>query len=294
MDDTTPRSSPSSTPVKRYANDAHVPSPSNTSSSALAIPAVPHPSSGKHATGHRKSLTPHNTPDRFIPRTPLTFLSNSPSTPSIYTASSVTSSLDWHIQTPTSSAGTTYHLVEPWATSTPRKSSGSSLGNPLHIEISSSGSSYSIDGSTIDASATAPSPLRKMDHLFPIPSSPPIILPSAQLLELSPNIHPDANTQHSIASPFVNLNSSPSPRSVKPGPVSYISPLNSARRRDPAALRRGSNLSHQMNALDLDDSRADDPTYDADDDDTDDGVAPAGDALVPWPAPSHPSSSALV
>ena len=292
LDPSIPIPTPIPTPAhaKPPVTNTHPSSPLNPTSS-LAIPSLRRAST-RGLYGHRKSLTPNNTPDRFTPRTPLTYLSNSPSGTS---NSSYASSIGWHLQTPTAPAHAGVHFADPSphelpppATFAPRKSSAPSLGYQMHIKIPSCNSSDSstTSGSPGDTSFNAPSPLDKMDHLCSIPPSPPIVMPSAQLLELPPNFHPDAHCQHSIASPFVNLNSSASPMSAKPGPVSAISPLVTTHRRGRNFWRRGSNLAHEMNAIDLNDTYdPDESKYDADAD-TDDGH----DALVPSPTRTDHSS----
>lgn len=218
---------------------------------------------------HRKPFPP--TPDsapRLTPRTPLSFLANSPSIGSNFSRISSASSLGWRLLTPPQSPQFTGlpspspHQLPPANLNLAKTSN--SFDGPLNVKIRSSRSSeMSTDGGSdsSDNQRHIPSPLDKLNYLQSIPASPPIVVPSAQLLEMPPNTIPAAASQHSIASPFVNLNSSPSPRGAKPGPLSSISPLVNARRQ--LANRRGSGLAHEMNRLELD-NVGDDTGYDAD------------------------------
>jgi hypothetical protein len=107
-----------------------------------------------------------------------------------------------------------------------------------------------------------PTLLDRLSYLQTGPASPPIVVPPAQLLETPPNREPDSAHQHSIASPFVNLNTGvPTPQFPFP---------NSALRT--AGDRRRSSLINEWTAP------SDDPihdTTDADDTDTDDDPDPA-------------------
>jgi hypothetical protein len=107
-----------------------------------------------------------------------------------------------------------------------------------------------------------PTLLDRLSYLQTGPASPPIVVPPAQLLETPPNREPDSAHQHSIASPFVNLNTGvPTPQFPFP---------NSALRT--SGDRRRSSLINEWTAP------SDDPihdTTDADDTDTDDDPDPA-------------------
>jgi len=95
-----------------------------------------------------------------------------------------------------------------------------------------------------------PSPLDKLDYLHAIPPSPPVVDPT-QLLVLSPETNPDVNAQHSIASPFVNHNPSPSP--VIPSPLLHSLRLFPNE-------QRGSFLARDFDRLDIEHDDNDDHT----------------------------------
>ena len=268
-------------------------SPLNPASNAHPIPLAGRRPSATGLPYARKPLAPNtpNTPTRFMPRTPLSFLSHSPSSTFSHAShQSSASSIGWQLRTPLTTTNSMTGFPAPSPMDLPPanlallnklKSNHRLSNSPLHIKIPSSMSTSSI-GSTGSPShgLHMPSPLDKLDHLQSIPASPPILVPCAQLLELAPNTRPDATTQHSIASPFVNLHSSPSPRSAQPGPVSSISPFLNARRRQLAA-RRGSTLARELDRLEID---VDDAGHDAD-------TVDDADSRVPSPNPAGPTVS---
>ena len=206
---------------------------------------------------YSRKPSPAMSPPRFSPRSPLSFLSNSP-TSTISLHSSASSSTGPQPRTRVSSATLSLDFpslndLSPAALVNHSKSDSSPA--PHHIKIPSSNSSsvgYPPSSSSSDKSHM-PSPLDKLGHLYSIPPSPPVLDP-AHLLGLPPNTNPDTNIQHSIASPFVNLHSSSTP-------MDHPSPRLSQRRRD-ACPRSGSCLARELDRLDID--RDDAAGYDAD------------------------------
>nr|XP_019050580.1 Grx4 family monothiol glutaredoxin [Kwoniella bestiolae CBS 10118]OCF29510.1 Grx4 family monothiol glutaredoxin [Kwoniella bestiolae CBS 10118] len=210
----------------------------------------PTPTSPTKPTGNKSLLPP--APSRFTPRTsPLQFLSNSPTN----SVSSTASSNTWVLRTPAQSASSMpgYGMDQPPKRPFTGRAPNSS---PAHVNVKipspSTPSSFGSNGfntpnsSIIRNKPHMPSPLDKLDYLHSIPPSPPILDPS-QLLVLPPTPNPDIQTQHPIASPFVNL--SPSPRGLsKPGAGIGLSGLSPSPRRRTSNLgpRRGSNLAVEI------------------------------------------------
>lgn len=269
-------------------------SPLNPASSPHAI-AIPRRLS---ATGYpygRKSFSYNspNTPTRFLsPRTPLSFLAHSPTTSSNVSHLSSSSSVGWQLRTPTTTANSASDLPSPSPASLPpadlplanRSSTHSANCSKIHnVKFPHTGAAFGEhNGSPSFGLRTGrPSPLdNKFAYLQSIPPSPPIMIPSAQLLEMDPTPGVNVNTQYSIASPFVNLKLSPSPPLAKPGPVSAISPLLTGSRRS-SADRRGSSLARELHQLDVTDGRsASQPN-----------IPPNQIARVPEPNPASPTVS---
>jgi hypothetical protein len=137
------------------------------------------------------------------------------------------------------------------------------------------------DGSPSFGSRTGrPSPLdNKLAYLQSIPTSPPITIPSARLLESGSTSGMDVNARHSNASASVNITSFPSPPRANPGSFLADSPLLVERRRI-SADRRRSSLAHELNQLNFPDDTA---CPDIDN---------ATDPITPVPAP-NPASPAI-
>ena len=264
--------------LRRHSSRPPQTSTLTRSSHAMAIPLTRgHPG---FASLRRQSFTPYNTPAGVSPRSPLDFLTQTPSLTA--RRSSLSSIYPINIQTPNSDSGNQIKLIDSFAD---QSNTGSSrvLGTLKHSHGRSNqylrvnvkiGSSASSTASSTSDDSPGPSPLGKMDHLLPCPAS-PTMLPPADLLEMSPNVHPDVNVQRSIGAPFVNLNKS----TVLNGPVSAISPLLSHHRR--RIPRRGSNLAREMDLLDINDLRHAGNGYDAGASDDE------RDVRVPSPAPAH-------
>ena len=307
---TPPNSAPRNAPVKpiinRFADSlanfspdmAHgmPPSPLNPASNGCPIPGARR-LSGNGISYARKSFSYNspNTPTRFVHRTPLAFLSNSPSTTDSQTSQlSVASSIDWQLRTPTTTANSVMDLPNPSPGELPpaklglaHKSKPQMSGSGLHhVKIPSSGSSSSgmSNGSPSFGIARRgiPSPLdNKFSYLQSIPPSPPILLPSADILELSHGSDIKPTKQHPIIfSLETEHSSSPqSPCSIAPP----VSPMLSQRRRTLTNGRRGSALargSHNL-AIDTDDDTDIDESGYASD-------LPNDDYSVP--SPNRPSS----
>jgi len=179
---------------------------------------------------------PPPSPSPSSPRTPLAFLSNSAST-----FLSSLSSTDTMIRTPRTSfsspSSPDMHLPDFASISripNYMADGTASVPKPHKPSISSSLSSIHEHG--------VPSFLDRLTYLQTGPPSPPIVIPSARLLELPPNRNPDH--KQSIASPFVNLNANAyaySPTLV------YPSPLSTGQRQ-----RRSSSLANELTNLHLD------------------------------------------
>jgi len=182
-----------------------------------------------------------STPSPSSPRTPLAFLHNSAST-----SLSSLSSTDTMIRTPRSSfsSPSSPNMQLPDFASISQMpnylTDGTiSVPKPHKSSISSSLSSIHENG--------VPSLMDRLTYLQTGPPSPPVVIPSARLLELPPNRNPDH--QHSIASPFVNLNLNSNAESYSYSPTSvYPFPLASRQRQ-----RRSSSLANELTDLHLDD-----------------------------------------
>lgn len=270
----------------------HPSSPLNPDSNLHPIPITRRLSANGFALA-RKSLTLNspNIPTRFISRTPLSFLSNSPSAASHASGLSSDSSVGWQLLTPTTTASSSFDLPMP----SPAELPPANLALAHHLKSNAFHSTIKIPSSTSSSFGGsagspsfgvlrhgAPSPLDKLGYLQSIPPSPPISIPSADLLEMRPNIRTNVAIQHSIASPFVNLHSSPSPRSAVYGAIAAESPLTSVRRRQSAG-RRGSALARELNHLDL---TNDESGYDADHSLNGRSAAVHVDTTIPSPAPA--------
>jgi hypothetical protein len=214
---------------------AHHPSPLGPTPTPVSI-LERRPVLGLSMTKHRPPIQP-STPSPSSPRTPLAFLSNSAST-----SLSSLSSTDTMIRTPRTSFSSPsspdmrlpdFALISQ--ISNHMNDGTASVPKPHKPSISSSLSSIHENG--------VPSLMDRLTHLQTGPPSPPIVIPSARLLELPPNRNPEH--KQSIASPFVNLNAnaySLSPNSVYPFP-------SATRQRE----RRSSSLSNELTDLHLDD-----------------------------------------
>jgi hypothetical protein len=182
---------------------------------------------------------PPSTPSPSSPRTPMAFLTNYGST-----SLSSLSSTDTMIRTPRTSLSSpsSPNMALPDFASISQMpnymTDGTiSVPKPHKSSISSSLSSIHENG--------VPSLMDRLTYLQSGPPSPPIVIPSARLLEIPPNRNPDTAHQHSIASPFVNLNAvsyAYSPTSTFPFPLS-------GRQRE----RRSSSLANEITNLRLDD-----------------------------------------
>ena len=252
---------PSSRPIP-----SHIVTPSRRPS----LPASPYA---------RKFGSPH-TPNRTTPRTPLAFLTNSP-TSTVSSGSSLASSFqlrtpNWNGPPALAGLAPPSPMDLPPSQFTLTGKTKSAPPSSLHIKIPSP-SPASLSSSSSDNTPVSgkPSPLDNLDHLHNIPHSPQFIIPSAQLLELQPNRNPNDTAQHSIASPFVNLNLNPSPPSGKPGPLSLGISGHPRYRHVLMGNRRGSALSRELGSMSLDDDVDDDKSDDGhDDNDTASDLAP--------------------
>lgn len=246
--DSTPLTSPIRRPILLNKHSSPLNPNANDIPHAIAIPRR---LSGTNA-GIPRSPT---SPTRFLARTPLSFLSSSPSKSRASRTSTMTSSIAWQLQTPPADPNPGSHLALP---------SPKSLAPADLITTSNTGSAAHVSTRPlvkiplVDATdpnhlmGTGPSPLRhKMVYLQSLPPSPPIVIPSAQLLELSPGGRANADDQHSIASPFVNLVSTASPVCPVHGPPVTL-PFADSRRS--CLQRRQSSLSRELDSLHLADS----------------------------------------
>ena len=214
---------------------AHHPSPLGPAPASVSILAR-RPVLGLNTN---RNLTQPSTPSPSSPRTPMAFLSASFST-----SLSSNSSLDTMIRTPRSSfsSPSSPDMRLPDFTSinhmpTYMTDGTVSVPKPHKSSISSSLSSLHENG--------VPSLMDRLTYLQTGPPSPPIVIPSARLLEIPPNRNPDSAHQQSIASPFVNLNSG----SYAFSPTSKFAIDLSGRQRQ----RRTSSLVNELTDLHLDD-----------------------------------------
>jgi len=219
--------------------------------------AIPRRFSGVNAGIPRSptSYTSPNNPTRFLARTPLSFLSASPSKSRALRISSTDSSIAWQLRTPHTAPNSDSQL----ALSSPGLLSPADSDTVPNVNSAAHGSArqhVKIPLANVtdpnNPMGTGPSPLRhKMAYLLSLPPSPPIVVPSAHLLELSPDGRADTGEQHSIASPFVNLVSTPLSATTILGPTSVSTPPNGHRRI--SQQRRSSSLSRELNSLHLTD-----------------------------------------
>lgn len=201
-------------------------------------------------------------PSRFTPRTPLQFLSNSPTD----TDASAISPPSYILPPPPSSAASLPFLNHPpsndrLAMINRIKSLGSHPNSPATVKIplpsrsssislslSSRGPATPSSSSIIRNKPHMPSPLDKLDYLYAIPPSPPISANAdpGQLLVMPQMPNPDAELP--IASPFVNLNLQTS-SSSKPKPgvgvVTFDSPPRRRISGNSHGPRRGSALANE-------------------------------------------------
>ena len=280
-------------PLNNHPNQ--ISSPLNPASSPHPI-SIPHRLPGNGFSYARKSsYNSPNTPTRFLsPRTPLSFLSQSPTSSSNLSCLSTNSSIGWQLRTPTNTANSASLLPLPSPASLPpsaelplakRSFNQTTMpSKPHNVKIPRAGLNLSGEpnGSPSYGLRTGrPSPLdNKLAYLQSIPASPPIMIPSAQLLVMYPTPDSDEDVRHSIASSFVNLKLSPSPPLAKPEPVSAISPLLIGSRRT-FSDRRASSLSNEINELDF---KNDTACLDNDN-------ATNATARVPKPNPASPAIS---
>jgi hypothetical protein len=268
--------SPPSRPHPRHLK--HSPSPLNPATHPFPIPTRRNSGTGGPCA---RKLSTRNAPTRFSLRSPLSFVSPFPSSTSI-TNTSMSSSPGWQLRTPPSSLNSTSgpHLSSPddylsVNVDLLNKSKSNPSNSPLHIKIPSSHSLLNHGTSPLSPSPSnethIPSPLDKLDYLDNIPPSPPIMDP-ARLLELPPDHNRNSESQISIASPFVNLNSSPTRTPIGSTPVPS--------RRAHINTRRGSALARDFNRLDIDFRDADGSDADADN--------PPDDPPICVPSPSPP------
>lgn len=200
-------------------------------------------------------------PSRFTPRTPLQFLSNSPTN----TDASAISCLSYILPTLPSSAASLPSLDPP--SSNDRlaminriKSLGSYTNSPATVKIPLPTPSPSVSlslssrgpatpsSSIIRNKPHMPSPLNKLDYLYDIPPSPPISADAdpGQLLVMPRMPNPDVESP--IASPFVNLNlqtSTSSNRKPGVGVVIFDSPPRRRISGNSHGPRRGSALANE-------------------------------------------------
>lgn len=277
--------SPASPLGPRPRLNPHSSSPLNPSSRPIPnhIVTAPRRPSLPASPYARKFGSPH-TPNRATPRTPLAFLTNSP-TSTMSSGSSLASS--FQLRTPNWNGPPALAALAPPSPMDLPPSEIALMGkmksappSSLHIKIPSPshGSETSSSSDNNTPVSGKPSPLDNLDHLHNIPHSPQFIMPSAQLLELPPNRNPNDAAQHSIASPFVNLNLNPSPPSGKPGPMSLAFSGHPRYRHVLMGNRRGSGLSRVFGLMDsADDVNDDENDNGLDDNDinTDRGSRPA-------------------
>lgn len=182
------------------------------------MPASAHPISTSNlrrmsnASYSRRGSAPA-TPTRFSPRSPLAFLSNSPSSSVLSTGSSL-SSIGWprtppqspfsHITIALSSPSSDRAPMVPSSPGSAPMIQKSHIPAPINLSPPSSRSSVSIDvPSPMD---NRPAYIKRRHDLDIIPPSPPIMDP-AYLLEHDPAAHLAGD--RSIASPFHNLDMPP-------------------------------------------------------------------------------------
>lgn len=251
-----------SSPIRRpvLTNNHSSPLNPNSNESPHAI-AISRRFSGTNSGMPRSppSYTSFHKPTRFLARTPLSFLSSSPSKSHASRMSSTGSSTTWQLGTPPAVAKLETHLLPPSPISSspidmlPMPNVGSAPHPPARQTVKIPLAAVS---DTNNLMGTGPSPLRhKMVYLQSLPPSPPIVVPSAQLLELSPCGRSDTNEQHSIASPFVNLVSAASPACV--ANASSVSSPFVARQRH-GQQQRSSSLSQIFDTLHVADPMVDD------------------------------------
>lgn len=237
-------------------SSTHQPSPLGPSGpSPIGTPRTPHLHDGQSPASPAHHLLA--TPSPSSPRTPLSFLSNSPG--SAY--SSLSSSAGYEIRTPpTSLVGNSASPSSPMKLRLSDlapfpKHMGTTPHHTIEMKPQTHRSSVSdISLSSIDE-CPAISPIDHLDYLKSGPPSPPIVFPSASLLELPPNREPDDDHQRSIASPFVNLNT--------PTASNHGHTISS--RRASSERRRSSTLSHELSHLDIADNGLDVTIDDHDD-----------------------------
>ena len=141
---------------------------------------------------NKHSQTPQ-TPSPSSPRTPLAFLSNSYSTStSLSSLSSVGSELQLHTPRSSLSSPSSHHMRLPDFASVSQipnylNDGTTSVPKPHKSSISSSLSSINEHG--------LPTLMDRLTYLQSGPPSPPIVIPSARLLEIPPNRNPDTANQ---------------------------------------------------------------------------------------------------
>lgn len=258
---------PDNPPRHRPRPLTHVPSPLNPVADGLAVHLHRRPSNPE-----RPLISPYNrkyadTSPRASPRSPLAFLPSSADdqiSPALSTSQS--SAADSFIRTPLTFATPGGDLPFP----SPADLSPPQLGvrlkhrpSVLSIHIDSPTrrrSSASSDASFANGSLSSsdmldrrdkrPIAVRRLDPMFNIPASPPIIDPGMLLARPAASDHPAH--EHSIAAPFANLATSQSSTSPTADVKYNHSPLrpacNAAR---PSTTRRPSGLARELGDLDL-------------------------------------------
>lgn len=263
---------PATSPRHRPRPLTNVPSPLNPVADGLAFHLHRRPSNPDRpliSPYHRKYA---DASPRGSPRSPLAFLPSSAddqSSPPLSTSQS--SAADSFIRTPLTFATPGGDLPYPSPAELPppqrdvRLASGLMKHRPsvlsIHIDSParrrSSASSdasfangYSSSCDMLDHRDNRPIAVRRLDPMFNIPASPPIIDPGILLARPAVSDHPAH--EHSIAAPFANLATPQSSTSPTAAVKFGHSPLRPGRHvARPSATRRPSALARELGDLDL-------------------------------------------
>ena len=278
--DPLPPTSPSLRPRTEHQPNPNL-SPLNPTSSPHAIAITGRLSGTSYNYGRKLVHNSPNTPTRFLSsRTPLSFLSNSPNSPSDVSQLSSRTSIGWQLRTPTTIADSASDPPSPSPAFLPAaqlpvvKQPGPypNLPSKRHnVQIARSIRAPGDDNGSPSFGLRngRPSPLdNKLAYLQSIPPSPPIMIPSAHML--GSVLTPDADP--SLVSPFALLDLTSSSPSTRTHPASAILSVTSDLRRS-STDRRGSSLANEIGHIDLDDTDTDSST----------DAALDGDALIPRP-----------
>jgi hypothetical protein len=215
--------------------------PCNQPTSAQPIGQPRRPSFPSNNFGRNKSSIP-GTP-RSTPRSPLAYLSDSPS----LSISSVASSSPWSIRTPSFPGTAEYEpSVDNMSSSAlppPQfafKKYNMAPPSPININLIRQRPELPLSPKNM---TPRPSPLDHLDYLHNGPASPPMVNTHEILLEMPPKRNTDPSNQQSIASPFVNINSSPTEH-MEPSP---LTPAAARHARHPSLAISRPTLPHRRN-----------------------------------------------